>query len=71
MTGRTLSDASMRALTVDAMNSGLSCYRPDLRYSRADADAYAEAWNASKVATCATVVTCDGLPQVIVLERAP
>lgn len=71
MNGRTLSDAQLARLTLAELNSGLSCYREDLRYSRADALRAAELWNASKAATCATVATVDGLPVVVVAEAPP
>lgn len=71
MNARTLSDDAIRRLSVDALNSGLRCYREDLRYSRADALRAAELWNASKATTCATVATVDGLPAVVIVERAP
>lgn len=71
MNARTLSDDAIRRLSVDALNSGLRCYRPDLRYSRADALRAAELWNASKAATCATVATVDRFPVVLIMEREP
>ena len=69
MTARTLSDDGIRRLSVDALNSGLRCYRADLRYSRADALRAAELWNASKASTRATVATVDGFPCVLILDR--
>ena len=65
---RALSGDALRGLTVDAINSGLSCYRPDLRYTRADAAAFADLWNATKASTRATVIRADGFPRVIVVD---
>lgn len=71
MNARTLTDAQILALTLDAMNGGLTSYRPDLRYSRADAVRFAELWNASKVSTVASVASADGVPFVFVTDAAP
>lgn len=71
MNGRTLSNAQLARLTLAEVNAGLSCYREDLRYSRADAVAFASGWNAHKVSTCATVATVDGLPVVVVTDAPP
>ena len=58
----------LRSLTLQEMNHGLRSYRPDLRYTREDAVAYAKLWNACKVSTVATIATVDGLPVVIVVD---
>lgn len=71
MVGRTLTDAELGRLTVDALNAGLRSYRPDLRHSREDAQRFAELWNQCKVSTLATVVSVDGLAVVIVTDAAP
>lgn len=71
MNARTLTDAELARLTVGAMNSGLRHHRSDLRYSRADADAFAAGWNACKVSTLASVGTVDGVPFVFVTDAQP
>lgn len=67
---RTLSDAELRKLTVDQFNAGARCYRPDLRYSRADALRFAELWNESRSSTVASVVS-DGAAPVVVIADCP
>lgn len=71
MNARRLSDAELSRLTLAELNSGLSCYREDLRYTRADALRAAELWNMGKASTCATVATVDGLPVVVVADAPP
>ena len=65
---RALSDEALRGLTVDALNGGLACYRPDLRYTRADAAAFADLWNQTRVSTRATIINADGFPRVLIVD---
>lgn len=65
---RTLTDAQLHGMTVDVLNSGLRCYRADLRYSRADAEHFRDTWNATRVSTRATIVTADTFPFVVIVE---
>ena len=67
---RTLSDAELRKLTVDQLNGGARCYRPDLRYSRADAVRFAQLWNETRSSTVASVVS-DGATPVVVIADCP
>ena len=62
-----LNSNALMGLTVDEMNAGPRCYRPDLRYSREDALHYVTLWNAHKISTVACVITVDGIPQVMVV----
>lgn len=63
-----LPDDQLKSLTLGEMNSGLRCYREDLRYTRADANRFAALWNQHKLYTRATVVTVDGFPCIVVLD---
>ena len=66
-----LSDAALLRMDVDAMNSGLSNARPDLRYTRADAERFASLWNARKLSTVATTASGPRFSVVCILDGAP
>jgi hypothetical protein len=68
-TDRTLTDARLKRMTLNDINGGLRSYRPDLRYTRADAQRFAELWNAVKVDTEATLIDVEGTPVVIATGR--
>lgn len=63
-----LSAEQLNRLTLDEMNSGLRCYRQDLRYTREDAQNFVKLWNRVKASTVASLATVDGLPVVFVTD---
>ena len=69
MTTRTFTDAQLARMTLNDINGALRCYRPDLRATREDARAFADAWNRVKVSTLASVINDDGTPYVIAVDR--
>ena len=69
MNARTFTDAQLARMTLNDINGALRSYRPDLRASRADAVAFADAWNRVKVSTLASVIDVEGTPCVIAVER--
>lgn len=70
-TARTLPDTDLLSMTVEQLNAGARSYRPDLRYSRADAQRFAELWNERRVSTVATVVSDGDAPVVVIADAAP
>lgn len=61
-----LTETELLRLTLDEMNSGLSCYREDLRYTREDAVNFVTLWNKHKLSTVASISNDDGYPYIIV-----
>lgn len=63
-----LTTEQLKRLTLDEMNSGLKCYREDLRYTREDAVNFVKLWNENKSATHATIISEGAFPHIVVLD---
>lgn len=67
---RTLTDAQLKQLDVEAMNSRLRACRVELRATAADAQRFVELWNQHKACTTATRVAdrAAGWYQIAILD---